>query len=424
MKMLLKGGQVYAQRRFVQADVLTERETVLRIAPEIFPDSQTRVIPCEGCIVVPGLIDVHVHLREPGFSYKETICSGTAAAARGGYCWVCAMPNLHPVPDNLETLRGELEILQRDAKIHVRPYGAITKGEKGLELAEMAEMAPFVAGFSDDGKGVASPERMREAMREAQRLGKILAAHCEDEELLGGKHVHDGIWARKLGIRGISAESEWKQVARDLELARETGCKYHACHLSTRQSVEEMRRAKGQGLDVSCETAPHYLLLNETMLRDEGNFKMNPPIRKEEDRQALLEGLRDGTIDLIATDHAPHSREEKAGGLLGSLMGIVGLETAFALAYTHLVEPGVLTLERLMDAMHDRPMDRFGLGEDLAEGAAADIAVFDLRKSWKIDPERFLSLGRSTPFAGWEVRGKTVLTLVGGKAVFACTTER
>ena len=353
----------------------------------------------------PGFCDVHVHLREPGFSYKETIRTGTLAAKRGGYTTVCAMPNLNPVPDSLETLKPQLDLIARDAAIRVLPYGAITAGEKGEVLADMAAMAPYVCGFSDDGKGVQDAGLMREAMQTAKRLGKVIAAHCEVNELLRGGYVHDGDYARAHGHRGICSESEWRQIERDLKLADETGCMYHVCHISCGESARLIRDAKKDGVDVTCETGPHYLLLDENDLQEDGRFKMNPPLRSRRDRDALLEALCDGTIDMIATDHAPHSAEEKSRGLEKSAFGIVGLETAFPLMYTYLVRQGVISLERLVDLMAVNPRQRFGLP---FEG----VAVWDLNRETTVDPATFASMGRATPFAGWKVWGEWVETMI------------
>ncbi|MBR3475249.1 MAG: dihydroorotase [Oscillospiraceae bacterium] len=362
---------------------------------------------------LPGFCDVHVHLREPGFSYKETIRTGSLAAARGGYTAVCAMPNLDPVPDSVEHLALEREIIARDAAVTVLPYGAVTVGEQGRELADLEGMAPYVAAFSDDGRGVQDPGLMREAMERAKALGKLIAAHCEDNSLLRGGYIHDGSYAAAHGHRGICSESEWRPIARDLELAAQTGCGYHVCHISTKESLSLIRQAKKDGLDVSCETAPHYLLLDENDLQEDGRFKMNPPLRSRADREALLEGICDGSIDCIATDHAPHSAEEKARGLAGSAFGIVGIETAFPLLYTGLVKTGVLSLEALVALLCDRPRKRFGipLGED-------DFSLWDLNAESVIDPEDFLSRGRATPFAGRRVFGRCVETVHGGKLVY------
>lgn len=362
--------------------------------------------------VFPGFADVHVHLREPGFSYKETIASGTRAAAHGGYTAVCAMPNLNPVPDSGEHLAVQEAAIAAGAVIHVYPYGAITVGEQGEALADLAALAPRVCGFSDDGRGVQARAMMEAAMVEAKALGKVVAAHCEDNALLHGGYIHDGGYARAHGHKGICSESEWGPIARDLELAAKTGCKYHVCHISTKESVELIRQAKKSGVDVTCETGPHYLVLDDSCLREDGRFKMNPPLRDRSDREALVEGLRDGTIDMIATDHAPHSAEEKARGLAKSAMGVVGIETAFPVVYTYLVKPGLVPLETVVNALTVNPRTRFGL--PLGE----DFSVWDLEDRYVIDPETFLSLGRATPFAGMEVQGRNLLTVCGGKAVW------
>jgi len=370
-------------------------------------------------MILPGFVDVHVHLREPGFSYKETIATGTRAAARGGCTAVCPMPNLDPVPDSAAHLAPQLDAIEKDAVVRVLPYGSITCGEKGEMLADLEALAPFVAGFSDDGRGVQSEALMRQAMQKAKALGKPIVAHCEDNALLRpGGCVHDGEYAAAHGLVGISSESEWRQLERDLNLVRETGCAYHVCHVSTKESVALIRRAKAEGLDVTAETAPHYLLLNDSMLRDEGRFKMNPPVRAEADRQALLEAVRDGTIDMIATDHAPHSAQEKSRGLAGSLMGVVGLECAFPVLYTGLVRTGELSLERLVELMSIAPRRRFGIPGGTEPGQDADFCVVDLNEKFTIDPDTFLSMGRATPFAGREVYGKVKYTAVKGKMVW------
>ncbi len=414
MKLLLDQMTVF--RMDGKLSVLIEDGRIVSISPKTPVVSDAQVIKLDHGMVFPGFVDVHVHLREPGFSYKETIATGTRAAARGGYTAVCPMPNLKPVPDSLENLKPELDAIEKDGVIHVHPYGAITVGEKGETLADLEAMAPYVVAFSDDGKGVQRDEKMKEAMTRAKALGKVIVAHCEDETLLNGGYIHDGDYARAHGHKGNVSASEWKQVERDLELVRETGCAYHVCHVSTKESVELIRKAKAEGLDVTCETGPHYLVMNDAMLQEDGRFKMNPPIRSEEDRRALLAGLLDGTVDMIATDHAPHSAEEKSKGLEKSLFGVVGLETAFPVLYTELVKTGVLTLDRLIDAMVTRPARRFGVGTPaLKEGAPADLTVFDLNESYKIDPADFLSMGRATPFAGRTVFGKCLLTLCGGE---------
>lgn len=366
----------------------------------------------ENYIIIPGLCDVHVHFREPGFSYKETIASGSAAAAHGGYTAVCTMPNLSPVPDCAEHLKAQLDAIDKSAVIEVIPYGAITVGEKGEELSDMESMADNVCAFSDDGRGVQNDGMMREAMAKAKRLGKIIAAHCEDNSLLFGGYIHDGEYAKAHGHRGISSESEYRQIERDLRLAEETGCAYHVCHISTKESVELIRQAKARGVDVTSETAPHYLVLCDEDIREDGRFKMNPPLRSREDKQALIEGIKDGTIDMIATDHAPHSAEEKGRGLEKSLTGVVGLETAFPVLYTELVKKNIITLERLVELMSFKPKERFGID------TGCDFAVFGIDEPYKTDPNEFLSMGRATPFAGREVFGRCLLTVHGGKAVY------
>ena len=365
---------------------------------------------------LPAFADVHVHLREPGFEYKETIASGTAAAAAGGFADVCPMPNLKPVPDSLEALRPQLEAIKASAIVRVHPLGAITVGENGKTLADMEGMAPFVCGYSDDGHGVQDPGVMREAMLRAKALGKTISAHCEVNSLLvPGGCVHDGQWARANGFTGISSASEWKMVERDLELVRETGCSYHVCHVSTKESVALVRCAKADGLPVSCETAPHYLVMTDDDLRDEGRFKMNPPVRSASDREALREGLADGTVDCVATDHAPHSAEEKGRGLRGSAFGIVGLETSFPILYTCLVEPGLLKFERLIDAMAVRPRTIFGLPQ---ADMAADFVEIELGCRRVVDSSTFVSKGHSSPFDGREVHARIMRTVCGGRTVF------
>ena len=365
--------------------------------------------------IFPAFCDVHVHFREPGFFYKETIKTGSLAAARGGYTDVCTMPNLNPVPDSVENIKEQIEIIEKDAVVRVHPYAAITVGEKGETLTNMKALAPYCVAFSDDGKGVQSEAMMRGAMLKAKALGKIIAAHCEDNSLLCGGYIHKGEYARLHGHKGICAESEWKPIERDLRLAKETGCKYHVCHISCKESVELIRKAKAEGVDVTCETAPHYLIFNDMDLKESGNFKMNPPIRSEEDRQALIKGLQDGTIDMIATDHAPHSSEEKSRDLENSLMGVVGLETAFPVLYTYLVKKGIITLEKLIELMAINPRRRFGLPK------TDDICIYDLQSEYKIDPGEFKSKGKSTPFDGLTVAGKNLLTVCGGKAVWNIT---
>ena len=363
-------------------------------------------------VVFPGFCDVHVHFREPGFSYKETIATGSRASARGGYTAVCTMPNLNPVPDSVEHLNIQKKLIEDSACIHVYPYGSITVGEKGEVLADLEGMAPDAIGFSDDGRGVQSDDMMRAAMLRAKALGKIIVAHCEDNSLLRGGYIHDGDYAKQHGHRGICSESEWGQIARDLKLVKETGVSYHVCHISTKESVEIIRKAKAEGLDVTCETGPHYLVMDDSMLQEEGRFKMNPPIRSKADRDALIEGILDGTIDMIATDHAPHSAEEKSRGLEKSAFGIVGIETAFPIMYTHFVKTGKLTLERLVELLAVNPRKRFGIA------LGCDYSVWDLEAEYAIDPEEFLSMGKATPLAGWKVNGKCMATVCDGKVVY------
>ncbi|WP_418764997.1 dihydroorotase [Mailhella sp.] len=418
MDRILRNAMVYRPSGFEKGDIFIRSGRIGRVAPQIPPVEGVSEVDMSGCCVVPGLVDVHVHFREPGFSCKETMRTGSLAAAHGGYTAVCAMPNLNPVPDSVEHLERQLEIIRRDAVIRVVPYGAITAEEKGRVLSDMAGMAPHVAGFSDDGRGVQDEDMMRKAMSEAARLGKIVAAHCEVNELLRGGYIHDGEYARAHGHRGICSESEWGQIARDVKLAKETGARYHVCHISTKESVDIIRRAKAEGVDVTCETGPHYLTLCDKDLQEDGRFKMNPPLRGEEDRDALVAGILDGTVDMIATDHAPHEAEAKNKGLERSAMGVVGLETAFAVMYTFFVKTGVLTLEKLVELMSVRPATRFGVGAFLEQGQPADLAVFDLSCEWVVKPEEFFSKGRATPFAGRTLFGRCVMTLVGGEEVW------
>ncbi len=366
----------------------------------------------DGLVFLPGFCDVHVHFREPGFSYKETIASGSRAAAAGGYTAVCTMPNLNPVPDSTDHLSEQLDIIRRDAVIPVYPYAAITVGQKGELLSDMEGMAENCIAFSDDGRGVQSDDMMREAMIRAKALGKMIVAHCEVNSLLRGGYIHDGEYARAHGHRGICSESEYAQVARDLELVREIGCAYHVCHISTKETVDLIRRAKAEGLDVTCETGPHYLVLDDGDLQEDGRFKMNPPLRSPADREALIEGLLDGTIDMIATDHAPHSAEEKAKGLEKSAFGIVGLETAFPVMYTYMVRPGILTMDRLVEVMCTAPRRRFGIP------MGDSFSVWDIKKSYIVNPDEFLTMGRATPFAGHTLLGQNLLTVSDGEIVF------
>ena len=363
-------------------------------------------------VVFPGFCDVHVHFREPGFSYKETIASGSKASAAGGYTAVCTMPNLNPVPDSSEHLAQQLQLIDEQAVIHVYPYGAITVAQRGECLADLEDMAHSVIGFSDDGRGVQDDAMMRRAMLKAKELGKPIAAHCEVNSLLHGGYIHDGDYAKAHGHKGICSASEYEQIARDLKLVEEIGCKYHVCHISTKESVELIRQAKLRGVDVTCETGPHYLVMDDGDLQEDGRFKMNPPLRSAEDRQALMDGLLDGTIDMIATDHAPHSTEEKAKGLAGSAFGVVGIETVFAVLYTKLVMPGILSLEKLIDLLAINPRKRFNIP------LGADYTVWDLNAVYTIDPDKFQSKGKATPFAGWEVYGQCMMTICDGKVVY------
>ena len=375
--------------------------------------SDSTVFGNDNIVVFPGFCDVHVHYREPGFSYKETIKTGSLSGANGGYTDVCTMPNLNPVPDSVESIRAQLDIIKNDARIGVHPYASITVGQKGEELSDFDGMKDLCIAYSDDGRGVQSDEMMESAMLKAKELDKIIVAHCEVNELLRGGYIHDGEFARLNGMKGICSESEWAQVKRDIELVKKTGCKYHVCHISTKETVELIRQAKRDGVDITCETGPHYLVMNDMMLKDEGRFKMNPPIRSEEDRQALIEGIKDGTIDMIATDHAPHSKEEKSKGLAGSNMGVVGLETAFSVMYTHFVKTGEITMEKLLDLMCYNPRKRFGI--ELGES----YTVFDLGKKFKVDPQKFLSMGKATPFEGNELYGECLMTVKDGKVILA-----
>lgn len=419
MDLLLTGGTVFLDGHFENLDVAVSNGRIVSVSPSL-PKEGFSVIELHNRCLVPGFVDVHVHLREPGFSYKETVASGTAAAAAGGYTAVCAMPNLTPVPDCPENLQPQLDIIRRDAKVHVYPYGAITRGEQGGALADLRGLAPLVPGFSDDGRGVQSEDLMRGAMELAKKLDRPVVAHCEDESLLiKGWCVHDGAFARRNGLPGNDPASEWKQVERDIHLVRETGCRYHVCHISTKESVALIRAAKAQGLPVTCETGPHYLLLCDEDLLDEGRFRMNPPIRSAADRDALVAGLLDGTVDCVATDHAPHSAAEKAGGLRGSLNGIVGLECAFPVLYTNLVETGVIPFETLLNALCVNPRRIFGLpGGTIAAGQIADLTVLDVNRPGTVDSGSFRSLGRSTPFDGWGVSAAVALTLCGGEIVY------
>lgn len=431
MKTYYTNAEVWRGGRPERGTVVVEGERIAGIYPgasgdgAVAPACGERVVDLGGRTLVQGLVDVHVHLREPGFPQKETLATGTAAAARGGYTAVCSMPNLNPVPDSPETLQVQTELIRRDAAVRVYPYGSITLGQRGCgRLVDFEALAPHVVGFTDDGRGVQSEALMEEAMRRAAGVGKPVVAHCEVDELLRGGYIHEGVYCREHGHRGICSESEWMQVERDIRLAEKTGCRYHVCHVSTKESVELIRRARARGLRVSCETAPHYLLLCDEDLQEDGRFKMNPPLRSRADRDALLAGVVDGTIEAIATDHAPHTAEEKARGLAGSAMGIVGLECAFPLLYKYLVLSGILPFGRLLALLSDNPRRLFGLGGGLAEGMPADFTVLNLDATYEIDPATFRSKGRATPFAGWPVQGRTVLTVVGGRTAYEDETMK
>ena len=416
MNCILKDAKVYIDGKLSVKDIYIADGTVFLEYTPLFSDFT--VIPFNNRFIFPGFTDVHVHLREPGFLYKETIETGTKACARGGYTTVCSMPNLNPSPDSVEGLAPQLEAIEKSAVIDVRPFGTITKGSLGEELSDMEAIGHKVAGLSDDGRGVQNVGMMEAAMLKAKALGKIISAHCEDNSLLLGGYIHDGDYAKEHGHKGICSESEWGPIKRDLDLVRKTGCAYHVCHISTKESVELIRNAKKEGLDVTCETAPHYLVLSDKDLQEDGRFKMNPPLRSEADRLALIEGIKDGTIDMIATDHAPHSAEEKSKGLKDSLMGVVGIETAFSVLYTHLVKTGIITLEKLLSLLCDNPRNRFGFGAEIHEGSKASLTVFDLDTEYTVNPEDFVSKGRSTPFAGEKLFGKCIMTMHNGNVVW------
>ena len=418
MKKLLKNATVFTNGKFEKCDVEVTNEIITNIASKIEGKSFDVIYDLQNLYLLPGLIDVHTHLREPGFIYKETIKTGSFAGAKGGYTSIAAMPNLKPTPDCYENLKLELDAIEKDAQINVYPYGTITKGENGEELANFEEMKDYVLAFSDDGKGVQNEEMMKNAMEEAKKVGKAIVAHCEDNSLLNGGYIHDGEYAKIHGHKGICSESEWGPIKRDIELARNTGCHYHVCHISTKESVELIRNAKAEGVKITCETGPHYLTLNDMRIQEEGRFKMNPPIRSEEDRIALLEGIKDGTIDMIITDHAPHSKEEKSKGLAGSSMGVVGLEVAFPVLYTNLVKTGIITLEKLIELMNTNPRNIFKIGTEIKVGEKADLTVYDLEEHYNIDSSTFVSMGKATPFEGEHVYGKCKMTICNGKEVF------
>lgn len=413
MAFTVKGKQLFKNGSLSSLSLFVDQGIVVSEIPEndgtiIFSDSY----------ILPGFADVHVHLREPGFSYKETIKTGTLASAHGGYTAVCSMPNLNPVPDSVENLQKQLDIIEKDAAIAVYPYGSITVGQMGEELSDMEGMSENVIAFSDDGRGVQSDELMEKAMLKAKSLGKMIVAHCEVNRLLNGGYIHDGEYAKEHGHRGICSRSEWEQIERDIKLVEKTGCAYHVCHISTKESVEIIRQAKKRGVDITCETGPHYLVLSDKDLQEDGRFKMNPPLRSEEDRLALIEGIKDGTIDMIATDHAPHSAEEKGKGLEKSAMGIVGIETAFPVLYTELVLKGVISLEKLVELLSINPKKRFGIKGGTDDGQQADFCVVDLDAEYEIRSEDFCSMGRATPFEGKKVKGKILHTYIKGEKIF------
>ena len=418
MKILLKNAIIFTNNRFEKSDLSIANEIITHISSSIENIGFDVIYNLNNMYLLPGLIDVHTHLREPGFIYKETIATGSMAGARGGYTSICAMPNLNPTPDSLKNLQVELDAIKKDAKINVYPYGTITKGERGQELADLEEIANYVVAFSDDGHGVQNENIMLKAMEKAKKLNKMIVAHCEDNSLLNGGYIHDGEYAKLHNHKGICSESEWGPIKRDIELSKKTGCHYHVCHISTKESVELIRKAKKEGVNITCETGPHYLTLNDMNLQEEGRFKMNPPIRSEEDRQALIEGIKDGTIDMIITDHAPHSAEEKSKGLAGSSMGVVGLEVAFPVLYTKLVKTGVITLEKLIELMNTNPRKIFKIGTEIKVGEKADLTVYDLNENYNIDSSKFVSMGKATPFDGDNVYGKCKMTICGGNIVF------
>ena len=411
MNVFLKDAKIFKNGKFETSDFLVV-DGVLSLADTLHKDLCLDFSVYKNCFIFPGFCDVHVHFREPGFSYKETIATGSSAAARGGYTAVCTMPNLLPPPDSAQNLKKQLGIIEKDAKINVYPYGTITLAQAGIELSDMEAIADNVIGYSDDGRGVQNEDVMLAAMTKARALNKIIAAHCEDNSLLDGGYIHAGEYAKLNGHAGICSESEWGPIKRDIELVKKTGCKYHVCHISTKESVELIRKAKAEGVDITCETAPHYLVMNDMDIEENGRFKMNPPIRSEEDRLALIEGIIDGTIDMISTDHAPHSAEEKSKGLKGSLMGVVGIETAFQILYTNLVKKGIISLERLVELMSLNARKRFNINDD------AGYTIWNLDSVVKIDPNDFLSSGRATPFENWTVCGENIMTLLNGQAVY------
>ena len=421
MTLLIKNALIYKGSGFEKSNVFIKDGIIHSLTVSISDINADRTIDAMGkYFLIPGFVDVHTHLREPGFSYKETIRSGSMAAARAGYTTICTMPNLNPPPDSVETLKAQTDIIERDAVINVLPFASITKGRLGVgETVDFASLADKVVGFSDDGTGVQTAELMKKAMSECAKLGKIISAHCEVNDLLNGGYIHDGEYCKKHNHKGICSESEWAQIERDCVLAEETGCQYHVCHISAKESVDIIRKAKARGVKVTCETGPHYLTMCDMDLQEDGRFKMNPPLRAREDMQALIEGVIDGTVDVIATDHAPHSSEEKSMGLEKSLMGVVGLETAFAVLNTKLVKTGIIPLEKLIYMMSVRPREIFGLdGGEIKEGEIADLALLDIDKPWTVEPDKFITMGRATPFEEWQLQGENILTVCKGEIVY------
>lgn len=420
MTTLIKGALCYIGDNFQQIDVLIKDGKIDTLSTSISKNGVDAVIIAQDKYLVPGFVDVHVHLRQPGFSYKETIKTGTLAAAAGGYTAVCSMPNVNPVPDSLEGIKAQTDIIDRDAVINVYPFASITKGRQGKgETVDFNALKDIAVGFSDDGTGVQDDDVMLKAMTECEKVGKIISAHCEVNSLLHGGYIHDGEYCKEHHHKGICSASEYEQIERDCRLAKKTGVHYHVCHISTKESVDIIRKAKASGVNVTCETGPHYLTMCDKDLQEDGRFKMNPPLRSEQDKHALLQGVLDGTIDVIATDHAPHSQEEKSKGLAGSAMGVVGLETAFGVLYTKLVKTGFIPLTKLIEMMSVKPRQIFDLpGGKIAEGEVADLALLDLDKKWSVNPDEFLSMGRATPFEGWQLCGKNVLTVCKGEIVY------
>lgn len=421
MTLLIKNAVCYIDKAFKKQDVFIKDGIIHSLGVSLSLDNIDRTIDAMGkYFLIPGFVDVHIHLREPGFSYKETIKTGTMAGAKAGYNVLCTMPNLNPPPDSVENLKVQTDIIDRDAVIDVLPFAAITKGRKGVgETVDFDSLADKAVGFSDDGTGVQTEALMKQAMTECAKLGKIISAHCEVNDLLKGGYIHDGEYAKAHNHKGICSESEWAQIERDCRLAEETGCQYHVCHISTKESVDIIRRAKARGVKVTCETGPHYLTMCDMDLQEDGRFKMNPPLRSAEDRQALIDGVLDGTIDVIATDHAPHSADEKSKGLEKSAMGVVGLETAFAVLYTKLVKTGVITFEKLVEMMSVRPREIFGIeGGVIKEGAPANLCLLDTEKEWIVEPEKFVTMGRATPFENWKLQGENLLTILRGEIVY------